>query len=58
VPAPSIRAPMEISIFARSATSGSHAQFSMQVSPSASTAAISKSSVPVTVILSKTMWAP
>ena len=41
------------SIAARSVTSGSRAQFSITVSPSASTAAISRSSVPVTVILSK-----
>jgi len=42
----------------RSVTSGSRAQFSSIVSPSASVAAISKFSVPVTVIFSKTMCAP
>jgi len=43
---------------ARSNTSGSRAQFSSTVSPSASVAAISRSSVPVTVIFSKMMRAP
>ena len=37
---------------------GSRAQFSKTVSPSARTAAMRRSSVPVTVILSKTMCAP
>src|ERR1035441_8771598 len=58
VPAPSIFAPIAMSSAARSVTSGSRAQFSKTVSPSASVAAISRSSVPVTVILSKTMCAP
>ena len=49
---------MAVSSAARSTTSGSRAQFSISVSPSARTAAISRSSVPVTVILSKTMCAP
>jgi hypothetical protein len=43
---------------ARSVTSGSRAAFSITVSPSASTAAIRMSSVPVTVMRSKTMCAP
>ena len=49
---------MAVSSAARSTTSGSRAQFSSRVSPSASTAAISRSSVPVTVMRSKTMCAP
>jgi hypothetical protein len=51
-------APMALSSAARSATSGSRAQFCITVSPSASVAAMSRSSVPVTVILSKTISAP
>ena len=58
VPAPSICAPILFSRSARSATSGSRAQFCMTVSPSARVAAMSKSSVPVTVILSKTISPP
>ena len=42
---------------AKSLTSGSRAQFSSKVSPSARTAAISRSSVPVTVIFSNRMRA-
>ena len=58
VPAPLIFAPMALSRAARSETSGSRAQFSKRVSPSARAAAMRRSSVPVTVILSKTMCAP
>ena len=52
VPWPSMRAPISISISARSAISGSCAAFSSTVSPSASAAAIRKFSVPVTVTMS------
>ena len=52
VPWPSIFAPIAISISARSAISGSCAAFSSTVSPSASAAAISRFSVPVTVTMS------
>ncbi len=58
VPAPSIDAPIFVSRLARSTTSGSRAAFSMIVSPCASTAAISRSSVPVTVIRSKVKLVP
>ena len=51
-------APMAWRSAARSVISGSRAQFSRMVSPSARTAAIRMSSVPVTVILSKRMCAP
>ncbi len=47
-PRPRCDAPILIRRAARSATSGSRAAFSMTVSPRASTAAISRSSVPVT----------
>ena len=57
-PWPSMRAPMRISSSARSVTSGSCAAFSSTVSPSASVAAISRFSVPVTVIMSVLMRAP
>ncbi len=52
VPWPSMRAPMAISISARSGISGSRAAFSSTVSPSASVAAMSRFSVPVTVTMS------
>ncbi len=55
---PSIFAPIATSRLARSVTSGSRAAFSSTVSPSASVAAISRFSVPVTVIMSVTMRAP
>ena len=58
VPMPSIFAPMATSRCARSVTSGSQAAFSRMVSPSARVAAISRFSVPVTVIMSVTMRAP
>ncbi len=58
VPAPSMRAPILVSRAARSPTSGSRAAFSITVSPRASTAAISRSSVPVTVMRSNTTRAP
>ena len=58
VPWPSIRAPIAISISARSGISGSCAAFSSTVSPSASVAAISRFSVPVTVTMSVVMRAP
>ena len=58
VPAPSMRAPIAISIAARSTTSGSRAAFSSTVSPSASAAAIIRFSVPVTVTMSVAMRAP
>ena len=53
VPAPSIFAPILTSSSARSGISGSSAQFSRTVSPSASTAAVRIFSVPVTVIFGK-----
>ena len=53
VPAPSIFAPILISRSARSTTSGSRAALRSTVSPLASTAAIIRSSVPVTVMRSK-----
>ena len=58
VPWPSILAPIAISISARSGISGSCAAFSSTVSPSASVAAISRFSVPVTVTMSVVMRAP
>ena len=58
VPWPSIFAPMAISSSARSGISGSCAAFSSTVSPSASVAAISRFSVPVTVTMSVVMRAP
>ncbi len=58
VPIPSIRAPIATSRCARSLTSGSRAAFSITVSPSARVAAISRFSVPVTVIMSVTIRAP
>ena len=58
VPAPSILAPILISRSARSTTSGSRAALRSTVSPLASTAAIIKSSVPVTVMRSKCTTAP
>ena len=58
VPAPSIRAPIATSAFARSTTSGSRAAFSITVSPSAKVAAIIRFSVPVTVTMSVTIRAP
>ena len=58
VPAPWILAPILLSSAARSATSGSRAAFCRMVSPSASVAAMRRSSVPVTVILSKRISAP
>lgn len=54
VPAPSICAPSAIRQSARSVTSGSIAAFSSTVVPSASTAAISTFSVPVTLTMSNT----
>ena len=53
-----MRAPMAISISARSGISGSWAAFSSTVSPSASVAAMSRFSVPVTVTMSVLMRAP
>ncbi len=58
VPAPWILAPMAIRKLARSTTSGSRAAFSITVCPSASTAAIIRFSVPVTVTVSSTSRAP
>ena len=58
VPAPSIRAPIFVSRAARSTTSGSRAALRSTVSPRASTAAIIRSSVPVTVMRSKWTAAP
>ena len=58
LPWPSILAPIAISNSARSGISGSWAAFSSTVSPSASTAAISRFSVPVTVTMSVVMRAP
>ena len=58
VPAPLILAPMAHRKFARSTTSGSRAAFSSTVSPSASTAAIMRFSVPVTVTVSSTKRVP
>ena len=55
---PEILAPMATSRLARSVTSGSCAAFSSTVSPSARVAAISRFSVPVTVIMSVRMLAP
>ena len=58
VPAPSMRAPILVRRSARSTTSGSRAAFSSTLSPLASTAAMSRSSVPVTVGLRKRMRPP
>src|SRR6186997_392479 len=58
VPAPRILAPMALRKSARSTTSGSRAAFSITVSPSASVAAITRFSVPVTVTVSSTSRAP
>ncbi len=58
LPAPCTRAPMALSIWASAVTSGSRAQFSSTVRPSASTAAIIRFSVPVTVGRSKRILAP
>ena len=49
-PAPSMIAPMPVSILHMSATSGSHAAFSITVVPGASTAAMMMLAVPVTVL--------
>ncbi|KAG1240388.1 hypothetical protein G6F68_017711 [Rhizopus microsporus] len=53
-----MRAPILMSSSARSTTSGSRAAFSSTVRPSASTAAISRFSVPVTVTMSVRTDAP
>ncbi len=53
-----MRAPIRTSAAARSATSGSRAQFRSTVRPSASAAAIITFSVPVTVWPSKVKTAP
>ncbi len=58
VPAPSIFAPILMSIFAKSTTSGSRAAFSMMVVPSAKVAAIIAFSVPPTVTISKKIRPP
>ncbi len=58
VPAPAIRAPIATRQRARSTTSGSRAAFSSIVVPSASVAAISRFSVPVTVTTSNTKRVP
>ena len=58
VPAPSMRAPIETRSRARSPTSGSRAALSSTVVPSASTAAIIRFSVPVTVTMSLVIRAP
>ena len=58
VPWPSMRTPIAISNSARSWISGSCAAFSSTVSPSASVAAISRFSVPVTVTMSVVMRVP
>ncbi|CFN70142.1 Uncharacterised protein [Bordetella pertussis] len=58
VPWPWMRAPILMSSSARSTTSGSRAAFSSTVWPSASTAAISRFSVPVTVTMSVRIEAP
>ena len=58
VPAPSMRAPMRVSTAASAVTSGSRAQFSSTVRPSASAAAMTRFSVPVTVGRSNTNRAP
>ena len=58
VPAPEIRAPIATRQRARSMISGSRAAFSSVVVPSASVAAISRFSVPVTVTMSNANRAP
>ncbi len=58
VPAPPMRAPIAVRQRARSTTSGSRAAFSRTVVPSASVAAISRFSVPVTVATSNTNRVP
>ena len=58
VPCPLIRAPILMSSSAKSTTSGSRAAFSKTVWPCASTAAIIKFSVPVTVTMSVRITAP
>ena len=58
VPAPDIFAPIELSISARSAISGSFATLVSTVWPSARVAAIIRFSVPVTVTPSNLMFAP
>ena len=58
VPAPSMCAPILPRTVASAITSGSRAQFSSTLRPSASTAAMSRFSVPVTVGRSKTNFAP
>ena len=58
LPAPEMRAPIAVRQRARSTISGSRAAFSRIVVPSASVAAISRFSVPVTVTMSNTMVAP
>ena len=58
VPCPSMRAPILMSISAKSVISGSCAALSSTVTPSASAAAIIKFSVPVTVTISVVMCAP
>ena len=57
-PAPLILAPIAVSAFARSTTSGSLAAFSRTVTPFARDAAIIRFSVPVTVTVSKYITAP
>ncbi len=58
VPAPSILAPMPVSMAARSLTSGSRAAFSITVVPLASTAAMSRLSVVVWLGNSRTIRVP
>ncbi len=58
VPAPSTRAPMATSMFARSTISGSRAAFSTSVVPSAATAAMSRFSVAPTLGNSSITLAP
>lgn len=58
VPAPDTRAPMALSMFARSSISGSQAAFSMAVWPSAVTAAMSMFSVAPTEGNSRYTWVP
>ena len=57
-PAPSILAPIDVSIFAKSIISGSFAAFLIVVLPSARVAAIIMFSVPVTVMPSKLIFVP
>ena len=58
VPAPSIRAPIRVSIVQMSTISGSRAALSIVVAPRASTAAITRFSVAPTLGKSSTMSAP